>query len=350
MNNPIILAETAHGFNMRVRKNIDPRLFLFCNYEPTINYGTSDDAKYLIAIQDLYKFAVDSNYVLNHYWKFLPPYKKSEFESLGNILRDIQNLRAILDHNQSEYNGQIEVERIKWYQRWLEETLGKVEPEGSEDFVLLYQRLEKMATQLLEQVDCFLLWIERQSDLDRDNLVQEWLDQTLTWYTHNTKTDIYKGQLMDAYIAYAAERGKYIESKDINYKVKKWIENALRSDCERDKKEVDKIKRFITALDQLTPEQLARWESTHGQSCQWWKERWEKRLTEVKDQLEKKQKALNSLRSAVDYFFANLEGHLRETTKRLDREGRSYTLLPQDLMQEDIDFYFGGVPSPEGDF
>lgn len=357
MNKPIIPAETACDFNTRVSTQINSRLFLFCNYEPTVSYGTDSEAKYVIAIQDLYKFAIDSNYVLKHYREFLLweqgedfDHKEHEFELLGDILRNIENLRAVFDHNQSENNGWLERERLEWYRQWLKTALNKAEPENSEDFALLYQKLEEMAKQLLKQVDRFLQCIERQSELDREALAKEWFNRTLSWYTHSMKTDIYMGQLMNAYIVNAEARGKsgseLHESAKIRLKTKKWIENALRFDCERDKKEIERIKRYIAVLKRAAPDQVAQWERGCGQSYQQLKDR----LTGLKNRLAEKQGALNSLNSAVKYFFDHLEDRLRETANRLDREGRPYTLLPQDLMQEDIDFYFDGVSSPDGDF
>ncbi len=365
MSAPIIPAEAAQTFNAQVQA-IDPRLFLFCNYEPTVNYATSLDARCLVAIQDLYKFAVDSNYVLNHYREFIPEEDWKAFGVFDNICQEIKNLRTILDHNQSEGNGYLEKTRLEWYKTWREKVPGELAKENLEGDALVYRKLELLAKKLLEQTDRFVTRIKdrTKTGAERKAVVEMWIEKTLFWYTHNTKTEIYKGCLMDAYLANSAGKLGVDARKPwvVHRKVNKWIKKGVEVHCEkRDKVRIGVFQQRIDILQKMAPDKLAQWERDVGTTF----EEQKKWLEELQARKTEAQKAVVEGK-AIGYFFNGLEGQLRATVKRLDAKGTAYTLLPQDLMQMDIEFYFnedsipdafgGGVirldrvPSPEEDF
>ena len=108
MNTPVISAETANRLNRLVQTQIDSRLFLFCNYEPTHSYTISEDAQFLTAVQDLYKFAIDSSGILQYYYRYVPKADQYQFKPLSGILDKIKALRSVIDHNQSAANGMVE--------------------------------------------------------------------------------------------------------------------------------------------------------------------------------------------------------------------------------------------------
>lgn len=365
MSAPLIPAEAAQGFNARVQA-IDPRLFLFCNYAPTVNYATSLDARCLLAIQDLYKFAVDSNYALNHYREFIPKESHSVFKVLSGICDEIQNLRTVIDHNQSEENGYLEKARLDWYETWRKKVPRELAGTELGGDALVYRKLELMAEKLLKQTDCFVTHIvdRAKTDAEREAIVGMWIEKTLHWYTHNTKTEIYKGCLMDAYLANAAGRLEEDARKPwmIRRKMNKWIKVAVRVHCEeRDEARIGVLQQRIECLKKMAPDQLAQWERTAGTTCGEQK----KKLKELQTRQAEAKKAVDEDR-AIQFFFDGLEEQLRATAKRLDEEDIPYTFLPQDLMQMDIELYFnedsipdafGGriiqfdrVPSPEEDF
>lgn len=78
-------------------------------------------------------------------------------------------------------------------------------------------------------------------------------------------------------------------------------------------------------------------------------------VAEWRQQLETKNQAMSDLQAdtngkPVAYFYRNLESQLWNTISTLEANHVNYTLLPQDLLQEDIRMFFGNVPSPDGDF
>lgn len=62
----VISATQANQLNHLVRKEIDSRLFLTCNYTPTEVPALGNSAKFYLGIQDLYKFAVDTSFVIGN--------------------------------------------------------------------------------------------------------------------------------------------------------------------------------------------------------------------------------------------------------------------------------------------
>lgn len=120
MNTPVISAETANRLNRLVQTQIDSRLFLFCNYEPTHSYTISEDAQFLTAVQDLYKFAIDSSGILQYYYRYVPKADQYQFKPLSGILDKIKALRSVIDHNQSAANGMVEQNLIQICATWVE--------------------------------------------------------------------------------------------------------------------------------------------------------------------------------------------------------------------------------------
>ena len=113
MNAPVISATTARQLNLLVQTQIDSHLFLFCNYEPTHSCAISEDAQFLTAVQDLYKFSIDSSCVLKNYYCFVPQTDQNRFNQISRIIEKIKAIRAVIDHNQSADNGMVEQNLIQ---------------------------------------------------------------------------------------------------------------------------------------------------------------------------------------------------------------------------------------------
>lgn len=359
MSTPIISANVAQCLNQKVQQLIDPRLFLCCNYEPTFSCAISEEGQYFTAIQDLYKFALDSSCVIKCYNKFLRSKEEEvQFKELRGILHCINLLRSVIDHNQSELNGRFAKQRLEDYSIWLQNCLGKDVAELPEDFLTLHQQLHKMAKQLLAYIDQF---IEHLGHLpDKSDITDQWINYTLQWYCSNTKTEIYKGQLMDTYIANTNANGKSYQDlyrpQVLHRKISSWIEAAIFYSIDQELEEIEeKIQSSQAALSEdnyivqklrvkMTDEQFEIFQASARSNL-------EENVYKKTSLLGKKQELEKEVGNRpIDYLFKNLERQLRDTMAKLEAEGVPYTLLPQDLMQENIDLYFGSVHSPEEDF
>lgn len=159
MNTPVISAETANRLNRLVQTQIDSRLFLFCNYEPTHSYTISEDAQFLTAVQDLYKFAIDSSGILQYYYRYVPKADQYQFKLLSGILDKIKALRSVIDHNQSAANGMVEQNLIQICATWVERVLGKSEPNMMQDFTILTAELTQMGKDLVQFAENWIVYI-----------------------------------------------------------------------------------------------------------------------------------------------------------------------------------------------
>lgn len=353
-----VLAKGAEKLNKKVQEKIDPHLFLSCNYEPTIAHAISEDAFYHLAIQDLYKFAIDSSCIIKGFEKYIPSSQLKKFYPLRDILDQISMLRSVLDHNQSEKNGRYEKTQLEEYQNWIYSVLSKSAPEAIGDYVLLNRRLSDIAGKLLTNLDQFVDCVA--GSQDKGIMIEKWKDNTLYWYCNNTKREIYTGQLMEAYIAKAKAHGRdfpnLYKTKNLYRLVNRWIEDALYYPIDRKSAEisaeVEQYENMLSGHNTMYQAMLGKMTPEKADEVQ---QRFQKKLTEDRKTLFKLAQERQDLDrktggKCTEYFFKGLHDQLLHTIAQLDANGQTYTFLPQDLLQEDIEVFFGDVPSPEGHF
>ena len=345
MNVPVISAATAQQLNRSVQEKIDPHLFLFCNYEPTLSYAISEDAQFLTAIQDLYKFAIDSSCILRYHYKYVQPKDQRRSRQLSKLIDQIKADRAVIDHNQSPDNGRVEQSLLQTYAAWIRSVLGKAEPTTLHDFAALNAKLAQMGSELVKLTNDWIRCIGREADTDKAKIAEKWAKRTLQWYCSNSKTEIYMGQLMDAYLARATAAGHSIDISDrqLRAKVRNWIEYACFFPLDETIKQLEDD---ITILEEIL--QNTRMSADQQQALRREVTTYQQQLAAKKQEKVDLQTEING--NPVEYFYRGLEARLRNTISALEADQASYTLLPQDLLQEDIQLFFGRVPSPEGDF
>ena len=358
MSDSILTTKHAEDLNKLVQSLIDSRLFLLCNYEPTIRHAISEDGEYLLNIQDMYKFAIDSSCIIKQYRRILPQSDHWQFSDLRKLLDQISTFRAVFDHNISDKDGQLSMDEMALYVTWVRSAIGKSAPQTMDDFKILNQKLADMAAELLQSLERFIRCASRISD--KRSVVGSWIDITLYWYSNNTKTDIYKGNLISAYIANSKASGTNTDvvywRRGASRKVCRWIEEAL---CYPIQSKIDQANKEIGYIKDILDGKLPRFEDACRKLPS---AKAEEMLNQFRRSLSEKQQELSRLEcelellvekfggDPVKYFYRNLENQLRETIGSLDQADISYTLLPQDLIQEDIARVFRGVPSPEHDF
>ncbi|MEE1369165.1 MAG: hypothetical protein UF405_02340 [Acutalibacteraceae bacterium] len=343
MNAPVISAATARQLNLLVQAQIDSHLFLFCNYEPTHSCAISEDAQFLTAVQDLYKFAIDSSCILKNYFWFVLRPDRNRFDQISKIIEKIKAIRAVIDHNQSANNGMVEQNLIQTCATWVRSVLGKPKPTTLQDFAVLTAKLIQMGDDLIRLTEKWILYIGHKADADKAKDIAEWTKRTLQWYCYNSKTEIYKGQLMTAYLARAtaSSRCNYISDSQLQKKVNKWIDYAYY--FSRNVR-IEELESNIACIENCSAPLTANQHQVLRQLVADYR----KQLESEKQEMADLQTQING--NSVAYFYRNLETQLRSTISTLEANQAAYTLLPQDLLQEDIQLFFGNIPSPEGDF
>ena len=363
-----ISQESASRLN-DIAQGIAPTLFWTCNYEPTVNYAIGQDAAFQLGVQDLYKFAIDTNCVLKTI-AFNPKgsvckdiLTQSELRELRRCLDLVQTMRSIFDHNQSVLNGRLTVERQTFFENWVRSQIGRDQPADLDDFDILCSALSECGLDLVRLSEAILLRIsERQ---DRQKIADKWVDATLKWYCFGSRQEHYRSQLSDYYIARALVRhAGFLVNTDavtLRMKVNDWVrlqtthyhEESIRRLQEEEhgvRESLENPNAFAIKIRNSQPEMYEKAVQLNRN-----------RLLEISEEIQGKQHEMNRIRGVIEsrfygngiaYFFDpnRLEAQLRETLNNLEATGVAYTLLPQSFLQVDVERHFSGVPSPCGDF
>lgn len=335
----VISAAQANQLNCLVRKEIDNRLFLTCNYTPTEVPVLGSSAKFYLGIQDLYKFTVDSSFIICNLNKYLPVDTEQSFiRDFQAQIDDIKNLRSVIDHSQSDYDGFFAREHLRRYDSIIQAALDKpknnneavvkvkLRPETEDDFELLYASLKVRADKLLKDLESFVKRVATSSE--RGKITVRWIAATIEWY--GRKQDIYLGQLGDVYQAKMADAQKNstscyrqgsaseLRGYQLRGKLNRWIENALFAD-------LDYMIQHCDYIIHNYPKQAKIAIAKRNEHLQARRER-EAQIGE----------------NSRDYFFRNLRQQLENTMK-----GYSGGLLPQELLLADIKRTFDKVHSQD---
>lgn len=333
MSSILISAEPAEALNRRIREKIDPALFLTCNYAPTAVPSLHWDARFYLAVQNLYKFAVDSTCVTPALYHFTPEAERWRFSRFRELVDTIKMLRAVLDHNNSQANGFFEQHQLEEYRTWQQRELGKIQAETDQDFERLYRALEQIGEKLITQLTLFVDLVAEAAD--KAAVVDHWKREILNWYCK--KQDIYLGQLAAAYMANAAAAGvniNRIKAYNIRPKLDRWIENALFA-------HLDEKIRSCDFIIQAYPSAACEAQKKKEEYCR------ESEALREEIQRSVSRRSGNRRSTAADcrdYFFSRLYPQIQATL-----ENCGCGMLPQELLQEDIKRHFTGVEAEDFD-
>lgn len=332
MREAILTQDYADGLNKLVQDLIDPRLCLICNYDPDIRYAISEDAIYITNVMDLYIFAIDCMPIKLVY-RFLPSKRWPDSDAWNDLRQEISCLRTAWAHNSSEKDGEDSQIARENYKDWVSTVIGKVAPETLDDYKLLNDALKQMAKNVRRYLESFIR--AAAADPNRDLLVKKWIDDTLKWYSSNTKTAIYRGWVKRVYIAQAKMMNINIDKDTCDWNVTRWIASVKRRQLKCD---IDKLYQAIKEDERklaggyLSPEEKA----------------------EIQKRVQKQRSKIDTLKEKIDWkdkdllpeFNKGLAAQLRATMDYLEKEEEGYTLLPQDLFATDIRQNFQNVQFP----
>lgn len=367
MNSSIISAKAAKELDT-LAQSINPILFWTCNFEPMISYAISEDARFFIGIQDLYKFAFDTNCVLkgiasnnkNSICQNLLPSRDAEI--LRNATDTVQMLRAVLSHNHSDLNGKMDSAAIDAYNGWIREKLGKDTPVAPGDFSELNAALRDIGADLIRLSEQVIACIKARQDVDV--ITKKWIERTLQWYCTGTHQNYYRSQLCDLYYAEGCERRRNfannVDEHELVSRVNRWIKNQITREFDVKLKDlIDERSRIKSLIDDQSPRAL-KLQKACPEQFEKVTETWKHRLGEIEVEIDVVQgqrdqflrRCHEKYRTEIDYFFngEKLFSQLYDTLERLRDNGENFTLLPQDFLFSDIMHNFQGVRVPNRDF
>lgn len=313
--------------NTLAAQKLAPHLFVCCNFNPVSAIGLSDDGKYYPAMLNLYKVAFDSSCIIKKLPKFKPTIKvKPQWKkTMEDCLGVIEILRSVIAHNNSEYNGHREMERLEEYKCWIKKVIGKEEPVDSNDYTRLFQELQRIGDRLYFGISEYIEVASQSSD--KSAIIQKWEDMIIDWYCGSTiKREIFLGELENEYLA----RAQKTSIANLDIKVARWVKyyytkEYLLNDLQRI---------AIQTKDKRSRKEILS------------------RITEKIAEIERETQKTVDKYGDEDPFCYNK--HLFDDLKPLLRETidqrKCSSMLPDDLLQYQIHLLFDGVPSADGDF
>lgn len=179
--------------NQLIQSKIASHLFLACNYAPSPYFVQSEDAKFVVGILNLYKFAVDGSIIDK-----IPTIMDLTMGSTINkkafkkkiIL--VKSLRAVYCHNESEISGNDD--DIKRVNAWMQKS-----PQNINDYRALNQQLQKLASDIVVVLHQF---IEDASRIKQKAvLIENWENIIKSFYRRPNTKNILIGQLKKFYSA-----------------------------------------------------------------------------------------------------------------------------------------------------
>lgn len=109
------LKDEVKKLNDQVEKDLDPKLFLFCNYNPLYLPSDNDDFCFWLFIANLYRMLVDCGWLIKSYIDYAEkeniPFSKYKEMNEYNYL--ISDLRSYYSHNNVEAWGHTAEKAIK---------------------------------------------------------------------------------------------------------------------------------------------------------------------------------------------------------------------------------------------
>ena len=338
---PILTKEDADKLNTKIQEIIDPRLIVCCNYEPISAPTFSAGEHYRQSIYDLYRFAIDSSWFISQFCRgeyllnsFGFPIVHPLTQDIESALGKVQALRNWFAHNQNVNNGMIQQERIDHYKDILRTTIGHDEVTSEQDHELLDQMVCTLARSLYDDVSAYLDHLATLPEHDRANMGEKWIDATLHWEIRNTKTEYYLGFLKSFYLYYESHF-----KTDPSYALKRWIKNMMVHYYQETRKEYgDPIRYARGQLDDIINARGSYAVYPEKKLAQA-KQEWTYFLllfTNTKD-------LMQNNGNATQYQARFFEYLLPEQLKVTMSHFRNLTLLPQDLLSQDVRYWFRDI-------
>ena len=367
---PIVTADEAEDLNRAFCDAIgDPRLFLFCHYQPIPDNPQDPVARYIPNILNLFVFACDSCFFLadgetvrflrdcKGFSKANKGYELNEaLKIISSSIKDIQLLRACLAHNTSDdngnyvarkkgkestfiFDGKLTTQRAE-YETWVNSVIGKNHPETKSEYEKLCAKLETIKKNLVSNISTFISCVKPLSDEYKKALISHWEERTIEKYAANPMkpSSQFFNQLIAVYFSIVAGKTTCTR-KDLNA----WVESSigyaegcnvsnLRTKISKLSKEINKLKWFIeNKKSEISAEELSKFQEGLNEL--------ETSLSECQTNLDIAEKELNTVleeckKGQIDCFCKNLKAQLSKTLI-LEHE-KINSLLPEVFLQAHI--------------
>lgn len=312
----------AEKLNEKVRDTLAKHLFLLCNYNPDAIAIFSEDARFMQASLNMYKFLVDAGICVN-----LRSIGKKhniyyDYVGLDDIIKKISSIRTTLGHNLDEHNGtEKDKEAVS---QWFLSVVGKKQLTNVEEYKKAVEEIEKYGEKSVTILTDFIESAGKSKD--KETIIEEWEELILNFYRRPNNKNIFEGQLI---LAYQARLGKVQYSSKVN--VASWVEKML---FYKEQSQISTLEE-IMRKGSFTSSDLKKISDRIDEN--------ERTVDEKKSEVASfKKKSVDTLKM-YDYldFYINI---LPDKIKEKLSLGKVQSLLPQDIVQQIIEEDFDGVP------
>lgn len=224
--------------NSKVKKYIAPHLFVFCNYNPDSINTISIDARFILAVMNMYKLLVDASICSGVFKIADQNFIEYDKREIKDINQRIGMLRSVLGHNLDEKNGNDEEK--KKMEKWFRSVIKKDSPMTEQDYRIALEEIEKYGDTLCEAL---IEVIEKLSNSDKKEIVVDvWEKTIISFYKRPNSERIIEGQLCLAYQA----RFYNPSQKMGKYDVACWVKKRI---CHPEEQENESLKDLLKKLN-----------------------------------------------------------------------------------------------------
>ena len=230
MSFDLFTTREAVQLNQLTSEALHSQLVLFVNYEPNSLPALDSSGKFFQGVLNLYKLFQDTTRIPGKLRYLLRDccyggddslLKRSPFaqplEELQAGLEEVEVLRAMLAHNESEKNGLLEQQLLSKRKEWMRKHLdGRSEPENAGDYDKLVNQLETLGGRCREALEKILQLCKSPNltETQRKELVEAWKQEMLSRYEKRTgRTDIVLSQICALYFAQGADGSPRIDKR-----------------------------------------------------------------------------------------------------------------------------------------
>lgn len=323
MNENIIFSpKKAEELNERVSNSIATHLFLLCNYNPDSITIFSEDAKFMQASLNMYKFLVDAG-ICNNLKGLRKKYNITyNYKKIDTIIKNVNAIRTTLGHNVDERNGTDDNRKI--VEQWFLGIVGKKQLDDSKEYEKALKEIERYGEECISILTAFVEAVGKSNR--KCELIKDWEKLIIDFYKRPNSKNILEGQLM---LAYQSRVG--VGGRKAKIDVASWVKEMI---FYKEQSQIDNLYEIIrkssfpaSVLSNIKEKILDN----------------EKSIAEKKSCIaEYAKKDVDSLR-IFDYWNYYLYTIPNKIQSHLDM-GQISSLLPQDIVQQIIEEDFDNVP------
>ena len=208
----------AEKLNKKVRDTLAEHLFVLCNYNPDSIMVFSEDARFMQASLNMYKFLVDAG-ICNNLRSIGKKYSINyDYVRLENIVKNINSIRSTLGHNLDERNGTEEDKEA--VEQWFLKVVGKKQLTNAEEYKKVVEEIEKYGEESVAILTDFIEAVGKSGK--KNEIIEEWENLIINFYKRSNSKKIFEGQLI---LAYQSRLGNARNSSKVN--VASWVKRMF---------------------------------------------------------------------------------------------------------------------------